>query len=300
MASEYSSSIRLTIVTPIALMAGRLQNLESWISAMGDLPVEVILIHDKKDERTGIEVQELVNRLADSRITIIEGLFGAPGLARNAGSAIAKGEWICFWDSDDLPQVGDFYKMVHSAAMSGAECAVGGFMAVHDVTGEKKLHRLTSNFLDEIAINPGIWRFAFKRSALGDLLFSNLLMAEDQLFLAKFGIPSRRIEISSQSVYQYFLGENFHLTRSKAALRDLPTAVSNSLSLIGTLSKENVRFASILLSRQIITALRTGDISTRLQVLKILLSGSPGVGRSSCKEIFKSMWFVICNREAIL
>jgi glycosyltransferase involved in cell wall biosynthesis len=300
MASENSSSIRLTIVTPIALMAGRLQNLESWISSMGDLPVEVILIHDKKDERTGIEVRELVNRLDDSRITTIEGLFGGPGLARNAGLEIAKGEWICFWDSDDLPQVEDFYKMVDSAAESGAEYAVGGFTAVHDVTSEKKSHTLTQNYLDEIAINPGIWRFAFKRSALQGLLFSKLLMAEDQLFLAKFGIPSRRVEISTQSVYQYFLGENFHLTRSKAALRDLPTAVSNSLSLIGTLSKVNVRFASILLSRQMITALRTGNISTRLQVLKILLSGLPGVGRSSRKEIFKSMWFVIWNREAIL
>jgi glycosyltransferase involved in cell wall biosynthesis len=300
MASKYSSFIRLTIVTPIALMAGRLQNLEFWISTMGNLPIEVILIHDKKDEKTGIEVQELVNRLEDSRITLIEGLYGAPGLARNAGLAIAKGEWICFWDSDDLPQVENFYRMVDYAATSGAECAVGGFTAVHDVTGKKKSHILTENYLDEIAINPGIWRFAFKQSALKDLNFSSLLMAEDQLFLAEFEIPRRRIEISSKSVYQYFLGENFHLTRNKAALRDLPAAVTNSLSLIEKLSKENIHFASVLLSRQVITALRNGSMSTRLQVLKILLSGWRSLDSSYRKEILRSIAFVICNRESIL
>jgi glycosyltransferase involved in cell wall biosynthesis len=300
MASKYLSSIRLTIVTPIALMAGRLQNLESWISTMGDLPVEVILIHDKKDEKTGIEVRELVNRSDDTRITLIEGLFGAPGSARNAGLAIAKGEWICFWDSDDLPQVEDFYKMVGYAAASGAECAVGGFTAVHDVTGKKKSHVLTENYLNEIAINPGIWRFAFKQSALKDLTFSSLLMAEDQLFLAEFGIPSRRIEISSKSVYQYFLGDNFHLTRTNAALRDLPAAVINSLSLLEKLSKENIHFASVLLSRQVFTALRNGSTLIKLQVLKILLLSWRSIGRSYRKEILRSMWFVIWNRESIL
>lgn len=300
MAREYSRPIRLSIVTPVALMAGRLQNLYSWISSIGDLPVEVILIHDKKDEKTGVELREIVNSLDNSKIAIIEGMYGAPGLARNAGLLIAAGEWVCFWDSDDLPQVEDFYVMVEAALASDSECAVGGFTAVHDVTGERKSHLLTSNYLDEIAINPGIWRFAFKRSALENLDFSSLLMAEDQLFLAKFGIPTRKIEIFSKSVYQYFVGENFHLTRNKIALQDLPTAVSYSFSLIGRLGNGDNRFASILLSRQVIAALRAGNTATRLRVLKTLLLGLRSLDGSSRKEIFKCLWFVIWNRESIL
>ena len=290
----------LTVITPIAGMAGRLDKLESWLIEASSLPIEIILVHDIQDEQTGKELKSIANNARNESIKLIEGTFGGPGLARNAGIELAKGEWVSFWDSDDFPQVEDFYNMVVSAAASSAECAVGGFTAVHDVTGKNKSHTLTENYLDEIAINPGIWRFAFKRSAVKDILFSSLKMAEDQLFLAKFGIPSRRVEISSQSIYQYFLGENFHLTRSKAALRDLPVAVSNSFSIIEKLSKVNVRFASILLSRQIITALRTGNITTRLQVLKILISGSRSVARGYRKEILKSLWFVIWNRESIL
>jgi glycosyltransferase involved in cell wall biosynthesis len=300
MASEILKSIKLTIVTPVALMAGRLQNLQKWIATIGVLSVEVILIHDKKDEQTGIELREIVQKFDDSKVVMIEGMYGGPGLARNAGLAVARGEWVCFWDSDDLPQVKDFFRMVEAAAASGSECAVGGFTAVHDVTGESKVHQLSDQYLDQIALNPGIWRFVFKRSTLEGLPFPSLLMAEDQLFLANFGIPSRNIEVYPKSVYQYFVGENFHLTRSKDALSDLPTAVGYSFAIIRKLTRENVRFASILLSRQMITAVRTGGWETRLQVSRIFLSGLKNISVSLRLEILKCMWFVIWNRESII
>ena len=300
MASENLESIQLTIVTPVALMAGRLQNLQKWIGTIDALSVEVILIHDKKDEQTGIELRKIIKKFNDSKVIIIEGMYGGPGLARNAGLALAKGEWVCFWDSDDLPQVEDFFRMVIVADLSGAECAVGGFTTVHDVTGKSKSHALTEKYLDEIAINPGIWRFAFKRSTLGGLNFSNLLMAEDQLFLASFRIPSRKIEIYSKSVYQYFVGENFHLTRRKEALSDLPNAIKISFGLITSLSDKDLRFASILLCRQVISAMRTGSSSSRLQVMVIFLTGIWKIKRNSRKEILRTMFFVIWNRESIL
>jgi glycosyltransferase involved in cell wall biosynthesis len=300
MASENLKSIQLTIVTPVALMAGRLQNLQKWIATIDALSVEVILIHDKKDEQTGIELRKMVQKFNDSKVIIIEGMYGGPGLARNAGLALAKGEWVCFWDSDDLPEVEDFFRMVKVADLSGAECAVGGFTTVHDVTGKSKSHALTEKYLDEIAINPGIWRFAFRRSTLEGLYFSNLLMAEDQLFLASFRIPSRKIEIYSKSVYQYFVGENFHLTTRKEALSDLPNAIKISFSLITSLSDKDLRFVSILLSRQVISAIRTGSSSSRLQVIVIFLIGIWKINRNMRKEILRNMFFVIWNRESIL
>jgi CDP-ribitol ribitolphosphotransferase len=300
MANKFSKTIKLTILTPIGLTGGRLQNMRSWISSLGDLQVEVILVHDKKDENTEPELREMVNGLADSRICLLVGNYGGPGQARNAGLAEAKGEWVCFWDSDDLPQVEDFFCMVEAASASGSECAVGGFTAVHDVTAIRKPHELSKNYLDQIAINPGIWRFAFKRSAIEGLQFPRLLMAEDQLFLAKFGIPSRRIEIFPKSVYQYFVGEDFHLTRSKSALSDLPAAINGSFAILQTLNQVNVRFAAILLSRQTITAFRTGNSKVRLQVIKIFLSGLKNSTRRLRIDILMCMWFAIFNRESIL
>jgi glycosyltransferase involved in cell wall biosynthesis len=300
MGSKFSRPVELTIVTPVALMSGRLQNIQTWISSIGDLPVEVILIHDMKDEKTGAELREIVNGLADFRVSMKEGTYGGPGQARNAGLVAAKGEWVCFWDSDDLPQVEEFFRMVEAATASGSECAVGGFTAVHDVTGESKVHQLSEKYLDQIAINPGIWRFVFRRSTLEGLAFPSLLMAEDQLFLAKYGIPSRNIEVYPKSVYHYFAGENFHLTRSKDALSDLPTAVGYSFAIIRTLTRKNVRFAAILLSRQTITAFRTGGWESRFQVSRIFLSGLKSMRFSLGLEILRCMWFVMWNRESVI
>jgi hypothetical protein len=125
-------------------------------------------------------------------------------------------------------------------------------------------------------------------------------MAEDQLFLASFRIPSRKIEIYSKSVYQYFVGENFHLTTRKEALSDLPNAIKISFSLITSLSDKDLRFVSILLSRQVISAIRTGSSSSRLQVIVIFLIGIWKINRNMRKEILRNMFFVIWNRESIL
>jgi len=300
MASTNSNSILLTIVTPISQMAGRLQNLQTWLSHLGKLSIEVILIHDKKDEITGVALREMIYKLDDSRITFLEGSYGGPGLARNAGMQAATGKWVCFWDSDDIPQVQDFYLMVQAADASNSECAVGGFTAVHDTTGERKSHFLSKDYLKEIAINPGIWRFAFKRNELKGLWFSSLMMAEDQIFLANFNIPDRRIEIFSKSVYHYFIGGDFHLTKSRESLKDLPIAIDHSLSLVRSLTGKNISFVSILLSRQLMTALRTCKYTERLKVIQIFFLGFAGTGKYGRREILLSLWFVIWNRKSIL
>jgi glycosyltransferase involved in cell wall biosynthesis len=299
-ASINRESIRLTVVTPVARMAGRLQNLNSWISTMDDPSVEIILIHDIQDEKTGVELQHLVRQLNDSRIVMIEGIFGAPGLARNAGLAIAKGEWVCFWDSDDVPQTRKFFQMVELANAENSECAVGEFTAVHDLSLKTKRHTLTDDYLNEIAIHPGIWRFAFKREALDGLKFSSLRMAEDQLFIAEFGIATRRLLVFPHSVYQYFLGEDFHLTRSKSARRDLPEAVDRSFSLAKAQNESDFRFTSILLCRQAITTLRVGDSKLRLQVVKVIILGFCDAGGSFRRDIVKRLWFILRNREPVL
>jgi glycosyltransferase involved in cell wall biosynthesis len=242
----------------------------------------------------------MINILDDSRITFLEDHYGGPGLARNAGMQVATGEWVCFWDSDDSPQVEDFYLMVQVADGSKSECAVGGFTAIHETTRESKSHLLSKNYLKEIAINPGIWRFAFKRNELKGLWFSSLMMAEDQIFLANFNIPDRRIEIFSKSVYNYFIGENFHLTKNKESLKDLPRAIIHSFSLIRDLTNENISFVSILLSRQLITALRTSKYSERLEVIRILFQGLSYAGKRGRKEILFSLWYVFWNRQSIL
>lgn len=300
MTSSYSKSILLTVVTPVARMADRLQNLRSWITNLGDMPLEVILVHDRQDLRTGYELASIARTLNDSRVVIIEGEFGGPGLARNVGLEAAHGEWVCFWDSDDIPEVEEFFSMVHKANALEFECVVGGFTAEHDVTHANKVHLLSSNYLNEIALNPGIWRFAFRRMAIDNLRFSKLLMAEDQIFLANLGIPDRKIQIHSKSVYKYFIGESFHLTRRKEALADLPKSIDLILKILQEPFTKNTDFVTMLLSRQVLTAIKRCEYPLKLKVIKtyaLELLRSP---RNVLNSLLKSAWLVLRNRESIL
>ena len=52
-------------------MTGRFQNLQSWISNLGNLPIEVILVDNEKDQRTGDELVSTTSTLNDSRFTIL-------------------------------------------------------------------------------------------------------------------------------------------------------------------------------------------------------------------------------------
>ena len=91
----------LTIVVPISSMAGRLNNLSSWLCEALDFDVEVRLVHDFHDEDTSREVQELLRKLNNKNIIFLEMKFGSPGLARNHGLKDANSKWVMFVDSDD-------------------------------------------------------------------------------------------------------------------------------------------------------------------------------------------------------
>lgn len=65
-------------------------------------PTEVILSDDGSTDGTPDRVEELFRREGRSRRVVLRGAHLGPGAARNAGIRAANGEWIAFFDSDDL------------------------------------------------------------------------------------------------------------------------------------------------------------------------------------------------------
>ena len=58
---------------------------------------EVVIVNDGSTDRSA----EIVKRIDDSRIRLIEQENGGPSKARNIGVKNAKGDWIVFLDADD-------------------------------------------------------------------------------------------------------------------------------------------------------------------------------------------------------
>ena len=116
--------------------------------------------------------------------------------------------------------------------------------------------------LQEISLNPGLWRFCIPVKVAQSSEFSNLMMGEDQLYLAKIGIDRLPLVFENAISYHYFKNIDGQLTSSTLAL----SAISSSLEALVREQKKNPDqsiFIQRLLIRQSITAMRIVNTNTR-------------------------------------
>lgn len=262
----------LSVVVPVTNMSGKLQNLKSWISEISPYDIQVILVHDFRDAETSEELKNLIfDYSKDKNIIITEGQFGSPGVARNIGLSLVKNEWVAFWDSDDLPQVDNVMKELFRSSDITLDCIVGNFRVNFVNSKRFKQKPLSDNYLDEIGLNPGVWRFLFRTSQLGATRFANLSMAEDQVFLANFFSRSRNIKVSNSLFYIYFVGLNTQLTQNSKAMKDLPIALE-LLSDVLRSGKGVERINFVLFTRIFFTTLKKSSLNCKLRAVRTWVS----------------------------
>jgi glycosyltransferase involved in cell wall biosynthesis len=185
--------------------------------------------------------ESLINLLKNKpleSVDLIEGVYGNPGSARNAGLELVNTDWICFWDSDDFPDASKYLEMVEIADNKGYLIAKGAYkilkakINVANLVTEPKISN--KNFARHI-MDPGIWRYVFSRSVYGELRFPPLSMGEDQDFLVEVLLKEKDIYIFGEPVYTYTVGGGTQLTRNRSALKD----VSKSLDYLEVLLKNS-------------------------------------------------------------
>lgn len=204
-------------------MSGRLTNIEIWLQRISHYNSEVIFIVDSSNDETFSDLTAMVDANNYEKVKIIKGNFGGPGSARNFGIAQASGDWIAFWDSDDNPNVDAFVNMINNAQQAGKQIAVGGWKKVNSNLEKssawfKKSHDFNLPYFLKTVRNPGIWRWVFKRSIIDGVFFPNLLMGEDQVFLANLNIHWLRVYRGKENVYEYIQGNPSQLTVSRLAI----------------------------------------------------------------------------------
>lgn len=240
----------LTVIVPISRMAGKLQNLKTWINLIIGTNIKVILVHDFQDIETSKELIEFIDSISTPQIVYLEKHFGSPGLARNAGLTLADTEWCCFWDSDDIPNIEKTIFNIGNS-LPGTEIIISNFEIV---SGENCTVVNHYSNLDHVALNPGLWRMVFKTAIVKKEKFLDLRMGEDQIFLLDIDISKRNIEFSKEVTYSYISGTEGQLTNqsnlnSLSALSIIEESVQNKNY---TLNK----FLSIVYLRLFLSALK--------------------------------------------
>jgi len=261
--SEVTQGIELTVVVPITLMAGKLSKLEDWLHTTKKYPIQVLIIHDKRDIATSEQLATLVSHLSTDRIEVVEGNYGNPGTARNQGITGAHGKWIAFWDSDDSPCVASVMSEIENIPNS-IEVIVGSFRKIDEYQGVTSNWSETGN-LQDIAMNPGVWRMIFRTASIENTRFPALLMAEDQVFISKIQLAEKQIRFTSTEFYTYYVGNPAQLTKSKVALADLPRAMLEIGIRESKVSDLQLKFDMFLIARQFATSLTKANTEIKYQ-----------------------------------
>lgn len=245
-------------------MAGRLGQLNHWLNKVDFNCTQVILVHDKRDEKTGYELKSIVSEINTPALILKEGFFGTAGGARNSALSSCEGEWICFWDSDDQPN----YHLVLSGLDSVNDVIIGEF-SIENPMGIiiKVPHGGTQGqSLSRMSFNPGLWRMAFRADVIKHLSFPEIAMGEDQCFLAQLDWHSLKTKFVDEVYYNYFSGwENQATARNKSRL---PLLVSmRFLGLLLKQKKGNEEIIRNMAARQFLTLMKSRGVKVKIMAI---------------------------------
>lgn len=177
---------------------------------------EVICINDGSSDDT----LEILNKFEFDKLIVINSSNNGASFARNLGLDSAKGDYICFLDSDDLMPSDGLSLLFKSAKKFGSDLVVGDFSYLknENLIYQKNIN-LNKELLDydefykEYFLNSfvSIWAKLYKK----DILLKNkikfledVFIAEDLNFNAKFILNCKKISKVNKSIYYYRVGEN--------------------------------------------------------------------------------------------
>jgi glycosyltransferase involved in cell wall biosynthesis len=282
----------LTAIVPVSGMADRLDHLEKWLPTILNLDIQIIIVHDYKEGETENQLLAIVKAINSSKIEFLSGIYGSPGAARNAGLARVESEYVCFWDSDDLPHPQAVLSEleIHSGEF---DILIGqyswSFVNSNDV-GHKKAD---DSSLRDVGFNPGLWRMVFRMNFIMPVKFKNMRMGEDQLFLAEVVALKPRLSFTNTVLYKYFMGHPNQLTQSPTAIAELLETFTEIVALRKKTSRIEFEFFSILVSRMRFTIAKFAVRNSAKKLMLItIMSPNSVITRYPILQI-KATFFVI-------
>ena len=240
--------------------------------------VEIILVDDGSPD----SCPEICDRLAseNENITVIHKENGGSSEARNFGMKAAKGDFICFLDSDDYWDEEDALEYLVNIALSeDADVVTYGLKKVRASDGsfvfEKRyeldnIENLTSaelfeKMVRESKLNISACLKLMKRSFLieNDLFFKVGMKTEDLEWAIRFFACEPEISVYFHSFYVYRIGREGSNTSTMdyGHLKDFCDIIDSSIEIINNTDKSIQKpLMSYLMYQTVILVALTGKI----------------------------------------
>lgn len=287
----------LSIIVPVHNLKNRMDNLFSWVFSPEFVQSQIILVHDTSDNQSASELRNAIK--VYNNITLIEEYCNSPGEARNIGLARAQRDYVVFWDFDDSPIISEFLVFFLKFSQSGKTCGVGGFN-ISSGGREFKHIGLEANSLSKnkskLMVNPGLWRWIFKRNAIGNARFISSKLAEDQFFLATLEVFDKEIFIWENAIYTYFVGDPNQLTMNKSFESTSLAVAIKFLVKFHHVKTETKMFCFVAAARIVLNQIL---IKKRLNITIVRLLARLGLKLIIHPRLFRSIPQIISRKNSI-
>jgi glycosyltransferase involved in cell wall biosynthesis len=263
----------LSVIIPIGNLDRDIENLYKIIDHTPKSLVEIIFVLDDDKRMLELNLRNYLDHVHIANFKLIKSDARNPGGSRNLGIACAQSEWIVFCDSDDMPNIENILQEIKKDDYK-SDVLIGSFEFENirrKLIYERHFGNDSNQNWEEIAINPGIWRWVIKRELAGKLAFPKLSMGEDQLFILNLLARNPIIKFSNELFYRYRLGSAGSLTSTKQNLDDLVKILEFEFMCFNT-DFHYKRVKNYFIIRQILTLLRHGNLKLKTKSLTYLFS----------------------------
>ena len=236
---------------------------------------KIILVTDNFSSQFLSDLRLAIHGISQEDITILSGEFGNPGDARNAGIEVVNSDWITFWDSDDDVKPELFAILIEVADQKNVEIAKGAYLISKDngnFTRKSYVENYTPNEYFKHLLNPGLWRYAFKRNIYTKVRFPSIRLGEDQDYLVQALINRPKLYASNELVYVYNINGHGQISGDIESFKDLTRSLNYLQNLPKNRDLEKCDMLIIYTSyfKQLVTGVsRAGWKQSNLDLIKV-------------------------------
>ena len=215
--------------------------------------LEIILVDDGSTDESG----RICDRMArqDARILVIHKPNGGLADARNAGLAVAKGDFIGFVDGDDWIDADMYGKMLGAMSEHHVDLAVCRYRRVyrdHTVDGSKdrvvlfegkELLQAYVEELEDYDIQNAAWNKLYRKEVLKDLCFPAGRWYEDIVFITKVFSNAEKCVYLDTACYNYIIdreGSIMNMRINSRIFTDLIPAYQEKTRFLHSLGRQDL------------------------------------------------------------
>lgn len=263
---ERNTSVKLSVIIPVSQAEINLPKIDKIILQGFSFPVQFVIVQDIMHEQESNSLVNLVSSYPELDVTLLAVKAGNPGTARNVGLKHSRGRWISFWDADDEAHLTELMKLIDDAELGNFDVCIGSYQIVN---GDIETNHVINprNGLNQVAANPGIWRFCFRSGIAHAVEFPAIKMGEDQIYLLQLNLPKKRKLFSERIVYRYICGQPHQATISKSSRKEIKDSLILAIRILGSHKSYNTKFTREIVARQIFTTLKVYGFRNLITIL---------------------------------